>query len=100
FVAKSAPRNDEFGEEMDIATVAGILVGGLMVFATIFHAEGMKGFLPFMNAEAFFIVMGGTFCALLVNYPAAQVFGLLKVLKKVMASNTYDTQDIVATFVR
>lgn len=85
---------------MDIATIAGIVVGGLMVFATIFHAEGMKGFLPFLNAEAIFIVMGGTFCALLVNYPVSQVLGVFKVLKKVMRNERIDTQDIVTTFVR
>src|SRR5438552_3094486 len=85
---------------MDIATLAGILVGGLMVFATVFHSEGMKGFLPFLNAEAVFIVMGGTFCSLLVNYPAAQVFGVFKVLKKVMSNSSEDMQDIVTTLVR
>ena len=85
---------------MDIATIAGILIGGLMVFVTVYHAEGMKGFLPFLNAEAFFIVMGGTFCALLVNYPISQVFGVFKVLKKVMSNQAVDTQEIVSTFVR
>jgi chemotaxis protein MotA len=85
---------------MDIATILGIVVGLGMVFITVFHAEGMKGFLPFLNAEAFFIVMGGTVCALMVNYPLRQVLGVFKVLKKVMSSNDIDTQDIVATFVR
>jgi len=85
---------------MDLATLAGIVVGGLMVFVTVFHAEGLKGFLPFINAEAILIVMGGTFCALLVNYPASQVFGVFRVLKKVMSSNKIDTQEIVTTFVR
>ncbi len=85
---------------MDIATIAGILVGGLMVFVTVFHAEGIKGFAPFINMEAFLIVMGGTFCALLVNYPLSQVLGVFKVLKKVMNAHAIDTQDIVTTFVR
>lgn len=85
---------------MDIATFAGIIIGGLLVFVTVFHAEGMKGFLPFLNAEAFFIVLGGTLCALLVNYPLSQVLGLFKVLKKVMSTHTVDTQEIVTTFVR
>lgn len=85
---------------MDIATLAGIIVGGAMVFATIYQAEGMSGFLPFINVEAILIVMGGTFCALLVNYPASQVISLFRVLKKVMRSSVYDTQDIVTTFVR
>ncbi|OVE75460.1 hypothetical protein BVX98_07605 [bacterium F11] len=85
---------------MDIATLAGILVGGLMVFVTVFNAEGLHGFTPFLNFEAIFIVMGGTFCSLLVNYPASQVFGLFRVLKKVMRSTSIDTQDIVTTFVK
>jgi chemotaxis protein MotA len=85
---------------MDIATIAGILIGGLMVFITVFHAEGMKGFLPFLNAEAFLIVLGGTFCALLVNYPLSQILGVFKVLKKVMKNEVIDTHDIVSTFVK
>ncbi len=85
---------------MDIGTIAGILIGGFMVFFTVFHAEGMKGFAPFLNAEAFCIVLGGTFCALLVNYPIGQVIGMFKVLKKVMRNYTVDTQEIVTTFVK
>lgn len=85
---------------MDIATIAGILIGGFMVFITVFHSEGIKGFAPFLNAEAFLIVLGGTFCAILVNYPLSQVLGVFKVLKKVMRSDTVDTQEIVSTFVR
>jgi chemotaxis protein MotA len=85
---------------MDIATLVGIVVGGLMVFLTIFKSEGIVGFKPFMNLEAIFIVGGGTFCALLVNYPLSQVFGLFKVLKKVMNNVAIDTQEIVGTFVR
>jgi chemotaxis protein MotA len=85
---------------MDITTLVGIVVGAIMVFATVFHAEGFKGFLPFFNAEAILTVMGGTFCALLVNYPASQVFGLMRVLRKVMSTSKFDTQDIISTFVR
>jgi chemotaxis protein MotA len=85
---------------MDIATIAGVIAGGLMVFMTVFHAEGIKGFAPFMNAEAFLIVMGGTFCALMVNYPFSQVFGVFRVLKKVMSNYTVDTQEIITTFVK
>lgn len=85
---------------MDIATIAGVLVGGLMVFLTVFHSEGLKGFAPFMNAEAILIVMGGTVCALMVNYPFSQVFGLFKVLKKVMSNDVVDTQGIITTFVK
>lgn len=85
---------------MDLTTIGGILFAGVMVFMTVFLAEGLKGFRPFMNAEAFCVVIGLTVCALLVNYPAAQVFGLFRVLKKVMSSAVVDTQEIVTTFVK
>jgi len=84
---------------MDIATLLGIVVGAGLVVASIFLGEGVNGFKPFMNYEALLIVAGGTFSALLVNYPVSQVFGLFKVLKKVMTSGGEDTSEIVTTFV-
>lgn len=85
---------------MDIATIAGIFTFfGLTVFM-IFHSEGMAGFKPFMNLEAVFIVMGGTVCATLVNYPLAQVIGVGKIIKKTLTSHgDDDTSEIVVTFV-
>ena len=52
---------------MDIATVFGILIGLGLTIISILIAEGVKGFVPFLNYEAFFIVMGGTFAALLLR---------------------------------
>lgn len=84
---------------MDIATIGGILFGVILVVVTVFIAEGVKGFAPFLNYEAFLIVMGGTFCAILVNYPASQVFGLMKVIRKVITDAGEDTSQIITTFV-
>src|SRR6267142_5360617 len=84
---------------MDIATFLGIIVGAGLVVLSILLGEGVAGFKPFLNYEAFLIVMGGTFCSILVNYPIAQVFGIFKVLKKVMASSGEDTSEIITTFV-
>lgn len=85
---------------MDIATIAGIFTFfGLTVFM-IFHSEGVNGFKPFMNLEAIFIVMGGTFCATLVNYPLSQVVGVGKIIRKTLMSHgDDDTSEIVVTFV-
>jgi len=85
---------------MDLTTLIGILLGGVAVVSTIYLSEGMAGFRPFMNIEALTLVMGGTFCALLVNYPAAQVFNVIKVMKKVLSATPIDMQDIIATFVK
>src|ERR1700704_4757542 len=84
---------------MDIGTLVGIVVGLGLVIISVLMGEGVAGFKPFLNYEAFLIVMGGTFCAILVNYPIAQVFGMMKILKKVMTSGGEDTSEIVTTFV-
>jgi chemotaxis protein MotA len=84
---------------MDIATLLGIVAGAGLVVLAILLGEGVAGFKPFMNYEALLVVMGGTFCSLLVNYPISQVFGLFKVLKKVLTSGGEDTSEIVTTFV-
>ena len=84
---------------MDIATLTGIIVFAGFVFGAVYMQEGIAGFKPFMNAEAFMLVMGGTFCALLVNFPLSSVIGVGKVLKKVMLSKGEDTSKLVSTFV-
>ncbi|MBN1822757.1 MAG: MotA/TolQ/ExbB proton channel family protein [Endomicrobiales bacterium] len=85
---------------MDIATIIGILIGLGLVIISVLIAEGAKGFIPFLNYEAFLVVMGGTFCALLVNYPLSEVVKLTKVTKKVLTSTEEeDTAAIITTFV-
>ncbi|MFA5138136.1 MAG: MotA/TolQ/ExbB proton channel family protein [Elusimicrobiota bacterium] len=84
---------------MDIATIMGILVFIGLAVAAILQAEGVKGFIPFANMEALLLVMGGTFCATLVNYPLKQIVGLGKILRKVMFQSLEDTTYIVGTFV-
>jgi chemotaxis protein MotA len=84
---------------MDIATILGVIFFFGMVVAAILLAEGVKGFTPFLNLEALLVVMGGTFSALLVNYPLAQVVSVGRVLQKVLTSTAEDTSQIVSTFV-
>ena len=84
---------------MDIATVMGILAFFGMAVTTIYLSEGVAGFKPFANVEALLMVMGGTFCATLVNYPLGQVLGLGRILRKVLFSAGEDTSGIVSTFV-
>ncbi|OGS19107.1 MAG: hypothetical protein A2219_01540 [Elusimicrobia bacterium RIFOXYA2_FULL_50_26] len=84
---------------MDIATISGIIVFLGFVISSILIAEGIGGFAPFINLEAFMMVIGGTFCALLVNYPLSQVLGVRKVLRKALFSVGEDTTEIVGTFV-
>jgi chemotaxis protein MotA len=84
---------------MDIATIAGILVFFGLSVAAILHAEGVAGFAPFLNMEAFLLVLGGTFCATLVNFPLKQIVGVGKIVKKTLTLGKEDTTSIVSTFV-
>lgn len=84
---------------MDIATVMGIVVFLGMAVAMILHSEGVAGFKPFMNLEAILIVMGGTFCATLVNYPIKQVIMVGKITRKVFTQVVDDTAGVVVSFV-
>jgi chemotaxis protein MotA len=85
---------------MDITTVIGIAVGLGLVIISVLISEGVKGFAPFLNLEALFVVIGGTLSALLVNYPLKQVLGLGKVLRKVLfTQDSDDTTYIINQFV-
>ncbi len=84
---------------MDIATFTGIVFFTGFALVSVYIAEGLAGFAPFLNIEAALMVGGGTLCALLINYPLSEVLGLGKVLKKVLASKGEDTSRIVSTFV-
>lgn len=84
---------------MDIATLTGIIIFLGFVFGAIYHGGGVEGFLPFLNMEAALIVMGGTFCALLINFPLSSVISSGKILKKVLTTKGEDTSKLVSTFV-
>jgi len=84
---------------MDIATIFGIILFMGLTIAAITHASGLAGLKPFLNVEALLLVIGGTFCALLVNYDLKQVLGLARVLRKVLSTSREDSSQLVATFV-
>lgn len=85
---------------MDFATIFGIVIALAFMVGAVWHAEGMKGLQLFLNAEAFLVVMGGTFCATFVNYPLSQMKNLFKVTAKVLKETKgEDTSEIVTTFV-
>lgn len=85
---------------MDIATIGGIFIAlGLVILAIFISPGGASNFKYFINAEGFLVVLGGTFCALLVNFPLKQVLGITKVVRKVLTSSGEETREIVTTFV-
>lgn len=85
---------------MDFATITGIILAlGAVCAAIMLAPGGAANFKFFVNTEAFLVVLGGTFCALMINYPWSRVWGLRKVLKKVLLSTGEETSQMVTTFV-
>jgi len=66
---------------MDLATIAGILSG----FGLVIGAMAMGGGLSwFINIPSALIVVGGTFGAVLINYPITDMLGVIGVAKNVL----------------
>jgi chemotaxis protein MotA len=66
---------------MDLATIAGILCG----FGLVIGAMSMGGGLSwFINIPSALIVVGGTFGAVLINYPISDIVGVIGVAKNVL----------------
>ena len=84
---------------MDIATVMGIVAFIGLALTAIIHADGVAGLKPFANMEALLIVMGGTFCATLVNYPLKQVVGVGKIVRKALFQAQENMAETVLSFV-
>ncbi len=85
---------------MDITTVVGLVLFAALITITILISEGVHGFLVFLNAEAFLLVIGGTFCALMVHYPLTKIVNSFKVFLKVLVARTEDAVQVVMSLVQ
>ena len=66
---------------MDKGTVIGIVAGlGLVIVSMLMGGSVMA----FFDIPSLLIVLGGTFAATLVNFPMADVIGVMKVTQKVI----------------
>ena len=81
---------------MDIATIIGILSG----FGLVIVAIGWDGGLSwFFDLPSIMIVMGGTFGAILINYPFSTVLKVIPAAKSIFMRKKTDVQRIVNQFV-
>ncbi|MBI4632625.1 MAG: MotA/TolQ/ExbB proton channel family protein [Deltaproteobacteria bacterium] len=65
---------------MDLATILGIIGGFSLVIVAMASGGGLAWFLDGPSAM---IVLGGTFGAVLINYPLSDMLGVIKVAKNV-----------------
>jgi chemotaxis protein MotA len=77
---------------VDFATVIGILGGFSLVIIAMASGGGLAWFLDGPSAM---IVFGGTFGAILINYPITEILGVIKVAKNVFRGRTQQTGTVI-----
>lgn len=80
---------------MDIATIAGIVAGFLLLILTILPG-GSAG--TFVDIPSFLVVFGGSTAATLVNFPMNQVVATFKVAAKTFRSQDNQAVAVVTQF--
>ena len=77
---------------MDISTILGIVIGFGLVISAITMGGGASWFI---NTPSAMIVLGGTFGAVLINYPISDLLGVSKVAKNVFFRKKLKTEKMI-----
>ncbi|MEZ6130560.1 MAG: MotA/TolQ/ExbB proton channel family protein [Planctomycetaceae bacterium] len=80
---------------MDIATIIGLLLGTGLVIGSILIGGSL---VPFINVPSMMITIGGSFAALLINFPLKTVLGTFRVVKKCFTNRLPNTHDTIEKF--
>ena len=81
---------------MDIATIIGIAAGVILILSAI--ASG-GNFVMFIHVPSMLIVFGGTIAATLINFPLADVIGVIKTVKNAFLHKAVPPTEIIKTVV-
>lgn len=83
---------------MDITTVIGISGGLILVLMSVFLRGGAVALAGFINIPSVMITFGGTFAAILVNYPINQVRKAFVIVKNVFTEPREDPAKYIEQF--
>ncbi len=82
---------------MDIATLVGLVVAFGLIVWSIMLGGSLSGFIDMPSVA---VVLGGTFGALLVNFPLPRIIGLAGVFKKTFMFKLDDPDEVIGKMVR
>jgi len=81
---------------VDIATIIGIIGG----FTLVITAMGWGGGLSwFFDLPSIMIVLGGTFGAVLINYPLSTIVKVIPAAKNIFFKRETEVQEVIELFV-
>src|SRR5690625_1814009 len=92
-----------FGEDMrkrDILTPFGITLGFVMIGMAIMSNAGRSGLASFIDIASIFIVIGGLFASLFINFKREQIKLAGKVLKESFYKNNQRLPELIDLFIR
>jgi chemotaxis protein MotA len=81
---------------MDIATFIGIVASFGLLVTAITMGSGLGAFI---NIPSLLVVLGGTICATMINYPLKDVIKSIQVAKKAFTTKNMSVDEIIASFV-
>ncbi len=82
---------------MDKSTIIGILTGVFLLGFSLLQGAGWQ---MFFSLPSFFIVIGGTVAATLVNFPLSDVIGVMKIAQKTMTHTPMSQKSIIESIVQ
>jgi len=81
------------------ATILGILIGSIILILSMIDYQQGQFIYAFLNWQGLVLVLGGTFAAILINYPLGQVGCVFKGFAKVLSSEPAGYNDIIEEMV-
>ncbi|MFZ0392053.1 MAG: MotA/TolQ/ExbB proton channel family protein [Calditrichia bacterium] len=81
---------------LDIATLAGLFGGTIIILLSIMVGGGLAAFI---NLPSLLVVVGGTIAAVLVQYPLNDVLNLVGITRQTLMSKSAEPQSLIETIV-
>ncbi len=82
------------------ATILGLFIGSIILILSMIDYQQGQFIYAFLNWQGLVLVLGGTFAAVLINYPFSQVGCVFKGLGKVLTSELSGYSDVIEEMVR
>ena len=82
---------------MDLGTIIGLGLGFAMIVMSILSAGGQIG--GFLHLPSFFMVIGGSFGAMLVGNPMSRMLGIIKFIRIILQVPNHEEERIISSLV-
>lgn len=82
---------------MDLGTILGLGLGAVMIVMSIITSGG--SIMMYVNIPSVFMVIGGSFAAMLVANPLSRMLGIMSYIKLVLNMPNYEEERIISSLV-